>query len=58
MRTRSSHAIPGPLLFTLAERHRPNIPFNHPTDIAVASNGDLYFSDGYVLRNNGIGARD
>lgn len=37
----------GRLLFTLGERHRPNTPFNHPTDIAVAPNGDFYVSDGY-----------
>jgi DNA-binding beta-propeller fold protein YncE len=37
----------GALLFTLGERHRPNTPFNHPTDIAVALNGAFYVSDGY-----------
>ena len=37
----------GTLLFGLGERHRPNAPFNHPTDVAVAPNGDLYISDGY-----------
>ena len=37
------------LSFTLGERHRPGLqtPFNHPTDVAIAPNGDLYVSDGY-----------
>ncbi|MCC7274914.1 MAG: hypothetical protein IT561_19770 [Alphaproteobacteria bacterium] len=36
-------------LFRIGERHRPRqgAPFNHPTDIAVAPDGDLYVSDGY-----------
>ena len=39
----------GELLFTIGERHHPRYqaPFNHPTDVAVAPNGDLYVSDGY-----------
>lgn len=37
----------GNLLFRLGERHRPGRPFNHPTDIAMAPNGDFYVSDGY-----------
>jgi hypothetical protein len=39
--------ILGKLLFKLGKQHCPNQPFNHPTDIAVASNGDFYVSDGY-----------
>ena len=40
----------GELLFTIGERHEPRYqePFNHPTDVAVAPNGDLYVSDGYA----------
>ena len=39
----------GTLRARLGERHRPRfgLPFNHPTDVAVAPNGDLYVSDGY-----------
>lgn len=37
----------GALLFTLGKRHAPLEPFNHPSDIAVAPNGDIYVSDGY-----------
>ena len=39
----------GELLLTIGERHRPGLqtPFNHPTDVAIAPNGDLYVSDGY-----------
>ena len=39
----------GKTLFTLGERDHPRYqaPFNHPTDIAVAPNGDMYVSDGY-----------
>ena len=39
----------GKLLFALGERHRPRTqaPFNHPTDVAVGPEGDLYVSDGY-----------
>jgi peptidylglycine monooxygenase len=39
----------GVLLGTLGERHRPcqGAPFNHPTDVAVASDGEIYVADGY-----------
>ena len=39
----------GKLLFTIGERHKAKFqaPFNHPTDVAVAANGDFYVSDGY-----------
>jgi DNA-binding beta-propeller fold protein YncE len=39
----------GKVLFTLGDRHRPswNAPFNHPTDVAVAPDGEIYVSDGY-----------
>ena len=39
----------GRLLTTLGERHQPRfgLPFNHPTDVAVAPSGDIYVSDGY-----------
>jgi len=39
----------GEILFRLGERHRPRWtePFNHPTDVAVASDGEIYVSDGY-----------
>lgn len=39
----------GELLFRLGRRHQPawNAPFNHPTDVAVAGNGDILVSDGY-----------
>lgn len=41
--------LAGKLISTIGERHRPRFgrPFNHPTDIAVAPNGDFYVSDGY-----------
>jgi len=34
---------------SIGERHhaRFGAPFNHPTDVAVAANGDIYVSDGY-----------
>ncbi|MBI4184143.1 MAG: peptidase [Proteobacteria bacterium] len=40
----------GRLLFTVGDRQRPRLqaPFNHPTDVAVAPNGDFYVSDGYA----------
>jgi peptidylglycine monooxygenase len=40
----------GRLLQTIGERHRPHLqqPFNHPADIAIASNGDIYVADGYA----------
>ncbi|KPL51691.1 peptidase [Prosthecomicrobium hirschii] len=34
-------------LGSLGERHGPNRPFNHPTDVAVAPSGDIYVADGY-----------
>jgi len=39
----------GELSQTLGERHRPHLgaPFNHPTDVAVARDGDVYVADGY-----------
>ncbi|MCW6509285.1 6-bladed beta-propeller [Lichenifustis flavocetrariae] len=41
--------LQGALLFALGERHRPSWedPFNHPTKVAVASDGDIYVADGY-----------
>lgn len=40
----------GKQLFTIGEPDRPrfNAPFNHPTDIVEAPNGDLYVADGYA----------
>jgi len=41
----------GELLFTLGTEDRPagpGEPFNRPTDVALAPNGDLYVSDGYA----------
>ena len=39
----------GRRLGALGERHRPRFqaPFNHPTDVAVARDGEIYVSDGY-----------
>jgi len=39
----------GDVLFTLGERHLPHwgAPFNHPTDVAVAPDGDILVADGY-----------
>jgi peptidylglycine monooxygenase len=39
----------GNVLFTLGDRHQPHWqePFNHPTDVAVAPDGEIYVSDGY-----------
>ena len=39
----------GEVLFTLGERHRPHwqLPFNHPTDVAVAPDGEIFVADGY-----------
>jgi DNA-binding beta-propeller fold protein YncE len=39
----------GKLLGTLGERHRPRAgaPFNHPADVAVAADGEIYVADGY-----------
>ena len=40
----------GELQLSLGKRHRPSLqaPFNHPTGVATASNGDVYVSDGYA----------
>ncbi len=42
-------SLDGTLLDSLGERHRPQWqePFNHPTDVAVAADGEIYVSDGY-----------
>lgn len=39
----------GEPLGTLGERHRPRpgAPFNHPADVAVAADGEIYVADGY-----------
>ncbi len=39
----------GRIVLTLGERGRPRLqaPFNHPADVAVASNGEIYVADGY-----------
>jgi DNA-binding beta-propeller fold protein YncE len=39
----------GRIVLTLGQRGRPALraPFNHPADIAVARNGDIYVADGY-----------
>lgn len=39
----------GELCGTLGERHqpRPDAPFNHPADVAVAPDGEIYVADGY-----------
>lgn len=39
----------GRVLQTLGRRHHPsaNAPFNHPTDVAVAADGEIYVTDGY-----------
>ena len=41
--------VDGTLVGALGERHVPRLqaPFNHPTDVAVAPDGDIYVSDGY-----------
>jgi len=43
----------GKLEMTLGQRHRPQFqaPFNAPTDVAVAANGDIYVADGYGNSN-------
>lgn len=52
---RDSHQVlvcsaEGALLRTIGERHAPRTqaPFNHPTDVAVAPDGDIYVADGYA----------
>ena len=39
----------GDLVMTLGTRHRAALqaPFNHPSDVAVSSSGEVYVSDGY-----------
>jgi hypothetical protein len=39
----------GELQGTLGERHRPraDAPFNHPADVAIAGDGEIYVADGY-----------
>ncbi|NQW11297.1 MAG: peptidase [Alphaproteobacteria bacterium] len=41
--------LDGDVLFTLGTRHVPafEAPFNSPTDVAVAEDGEIYISDGY-----------
>jgi peptidylglycine monooxygenase len=43
----------------LGERHAPLCPFNHPTDLAVAANGECFVCEGYasgrVFRFDGDG---
>jgi peptidylglycine monooxygenase len=39
----------GRIVLVLGQRGRPSLqaPFNHPADVAVAPNGDIYVADGY-----------
>jgi DNA-binding beta-propeller fold protein YncE len=39
----------GRIVLTLGQRGRPSLqaPFNHPADVAVARNGEIYVADGY-----------
>jgi peptidylglycine monooxygenase len=41
--------LEGAAAFVLGERHRPQLggPFNHPTDVAVGTDGRIFVSDGY-----------
>jgi peptidylglycine monooxygenase len=38
----------GRRLGALGGRHHPGNPFNHPSDVAVAADGDIYVTDGYA----------
>jgi peptidylglycine monooxygenase len=31
----------------IGQRHRPGAPFNHPCDVAIATNGEIFVADGY-----------
>ena len=47
------YSLAGELLLSLlatSERPRFNEPFNHPADVAVASNGAIFVADGYGNR--------
>jgi peptidylglycine monooxygenase len=37
----------GTRIAALGARHGPDAPFNHPSGVAVAPNGDIYVADGY-----------
>jgi len=39
----------GRIVLTLGQRGRPSLqaPFNHPADVALAPNGEIYVADGY-----------
>jgi DNA-binding beta-propeller fold protein YncE len=41
--------VDGNLEMTIGERHRPRLqePFNHPADVAIARDGEIYVADGY-----------
>ncbi len=43
----------GRIVQRLGERHNPRdgLPFNHPSDVAVASDGEIYVTDGYGNSN-------
>ena len=40
--------VSGNRISGIGERHGPGRPFNHPADVAFASNGDIYVADGYA----------
>lgn len=40
--------LDGERLAGIGARHEPGRPFNHPTDVAIAGNGDIYVADGYA----------